>query len=139
MNRDMQKKDVDAIDRQGRTALFYASAKGDLAVVSKLIEANANVNVKDKDLNSPLHFAASSYQTAIADFLLKHGALPNAENAHGNTPLSNAVFDSKGRGEMIRLLLSWGASKTTKNHHGVSPEDLAKSIGNYDVAQFFEE
>ena len=51
--------------------------------------------------------------------------------------LSGAVFDSKGRGSMIELLLASKASRSLKNKHGVSPEDLANSIGNYDVAKFF--
>ena len=60
----------------------------------------------------------------------------DAPDVNGNTPLSNAVFDSRGRDQMIKLLLSFGANKTLKNKHGVSPEDLAKSIGNYDVSKF---
>jgi hypothetical protein len=37
---------------------------------------------------------------------------------------------------MIRLLLASGADKTLKNKQGVSPEDLAKTIANYDVSEF---
>jgi ankyrin repeat protein len=59
----------------------------------------------------------------------------DAQDIHGNTPLSRAVFDSKGRGQVIKLLLSSGANKDLKNKHGISPEDLAKSIGNYDVSK----
>jgi ankyrin repeat protein len=51
-------------------------------------------------------------------------------------PLSHAVFESRGRGEMIRLLLSFGADKALKNKHGVSPENLARTIANYDVSIF---
>jgi DNA-binding response OmpR family regulator len=36
----------------------------------------------------------------------------------------------------IRRLLAAGADKTTKNKHGVSPESLAQSIGNYDTTPF---
>ncbi len=37
---------------------------------------------------------------------------------------------------MIRLLLSAGADKTIENHYGVSPEKLAMTIANYDVARY---
>ena len=36
----------------------------------------------------------------------------------------------------VLLLLAAGADKTLKNNSGNSPEDLANSIANYDVAQY---
>ena len=131
-----QGKDVDALDREGRTALFYAAKDGDSAIAAELIRHGANVNAQDKGLEAPLHFAARAYQPEVAEVLLKNGANVDVQDAHGNTPLSRAVFDSRGRGQMIKLLLSSGANKALKNKHGVSPEALAKSIGNYDVSTF---
>jgi ankyrin repeat protein len=132
-----QGNDVDALDREGRTALFYAAMDSDSAIATELIRHGANVNVRDKSLKTPLHFAARAYQPKVAELLLKNGAEVDAQDAHGNTPLSDAVFDSKGRDQMIKLLLSSGANKALKNKHGVSAEDLAKSIGNYDISKFF--
>jgi len=40
---------------------------------------------------------------------------------------------------MIRLLLLYGADKKLKNNHGVSPEDLANKIANYDMKPFLAE
>jgi hypothetical protein len=37
---------------------------------------------------------------------------------------------------MIKVLLAHGADKALKNKYGISPADLAKSIGNYDVSVF---
>ncbi len=128
--------DVDVLDREGRTPLFYAAQDGDSAIAADLIRHGANVNAQDKSLKTPLHFAANAYQPEVAELLLKNGASVDAQDAHGNTPLSDAVFDSKGRGQMIKLLLSSGANKALKNKHGVSPEDLANSIGNYDISPF---
>jgi len=49
-----------------------------------------------------------------------------------------AAFACDGkRGDMIKLLLKHGASTTQPDKHGVSPLKLAKTIGHYDVAQFF--
>jgi ankyrin repeat protein len=127
--------DVDALDREGRTPLFYAAKDGDSAVAMELIRQGANVNAQDKGLETPLHFAARAYQPEVAELLLKNGANVDAQDIHGNTPLSRAVFDSTGRGQVIKLLLSSGANKDLKNKHGISPEDLAKSIGNYDVSK----
>jgi uncharacterized protein len=44
-----------------------------------------------------------------------------------------------GKGEMIRLLLDAGADRNLKNSSGVSPLELAATIGNYDVRQLFIE
>ncbi len=127
---------VDARDRGGRTPLFYAAQDGEHAIVAELLRRGATVNAQDRNLKTPLHFAASGFRTEVAELLLKSGASVNAQDSNGNTPLSDAVFESMGRGQMIKLLLAYGANKALKNNHGVSPDDLANSIANYDVRQF---
>jgi ankyrin repeat protein len=130
--------DVDDLDRDGRTPLFYSLRDGELDISSHLINAGANVNARDKNLETPLHFAAREYQVGSAKLLLERGANVDAQDSHGNTALFRAVFDSKGRGEMIALLLAHSADKHLKNKHGVSPDDLAHSIGNYEVSKFLK-
>lgn len=132
-----QGDDIHAQDRDGRTPLFQSVADGNVAISSQLIQAGANVNEQDKKQETPLHFAARENQVEVAELLLKSGAQVDAQDSHGNTPLSNAVFYSRGRGEMIKLLMAHSADKSLKNKHGVSPEELAKNIANYDIAKFF--
>jgi hypothetical protein len=97
---------VDALDEGRRTPLFYAAKDGDAEIVNQLIRHGANPNVPDKSLETPLHFAAREYQLEAAQCLIESGANPNAQDNHGNTPLWRAVFESRGRGDMIKLLLS---------------------------------
>jgi hypothetical protein len=59
-------------------------------------------------------------------------------NAHGNSPLFVATFNSRGRGDLIGLLLSDGANPDLVNRHGQSPRGLAGLIANYDIGQFFD-
>lgn len=127
---------VDALDREGRTALFYAVRDGSDEIIKILIEGGSDVNLKDHNLEAPLHFAAREFQLRAATALLDAGAEVNAKDAHGNTPLWRAVFESRGRGEMIMLLTKSGADKSIKNDHNTSPEDLAKRIGNFEVSRF---
>ncbi|NNM45400.1 ankyrin repeat domain-containing protein [Knoellia sp. DB2414S] len=54
------------------------------------------------------------------------------------TPLWVAVFESKGRGDAIQLLLDSGADPNVLNGSGRSPRDLAGTIANYDVSRYFE-
>jgi ankyrin repeat protein len=62
----------------------------------------------------------------------------NIEDRHGNTPLGRAVFNSRGRGELITALLKAGADRYHRNAYGKTPTELANTIANYNVAQFFD-
>jgi ankyrin repeat protein len=130
------RSDVDVRDGDGRTPLMHAAIEGHVEAIRLLVRAGANVNLSDDRGLAPLHFAAQEFHTEAARVLLMAGAEVNAKDGFGNTPLAKAVFGSRGKGEMIRLLVAHGADKSLKNDHGVSPEDLAAKIANYDVAKF---
>jgi uncharacterized protein len=124
---------MEQTDGRGRTPLFYAVEKDDIHRMHFLLANGANVNIGDHHGETPLHVAAHSFRLGAASLLIAAGARVDAQDGQGNTPLFRAVFESKGRGEMIRLLLSAGADKKITNHYGMSPEKLAMSITNYDV------
>jgi ankyrin repeat protein len=128
--------DLNAKDRDGRTALMHAVIGDKNELIDLLIKNGADVNAQDNDGFSPLHFAAQDFRTKAAGFLLRAGAQVNLCDKYGNTPLWRAVFNSRGRGEVIRLLLEHGADRLLKNKSGKTPVDLANNIGNYDVKQF---
>lgn len=131
-------EDVNALDRDGRTPLFQAIVDGNFEIAKELMQHGANVNARDRSLETPLHFAAREQQVKLAQLLLENGAEVNAVDSNGNTPLFRAVFDSQDQGDMIKLLLRHSADKHLKNNYGVSPEDLANSIANYDVKKFLQ-
>ena len=81
----------------------------------------------------PLHYAAMANRVAEAKERLAAGDDPNL----GNTPLFVAVFNSRGRGDLIAVLRQRGADPLEANNSGQTPVGLARLIGNYDVAQFF--
>jgi len=79
--------------------------------VAKLLLTNGSkVNSKNKNTDTPLHFAVTNGDIEIVQMLLDRGANINAENQYGITPLHNAVDSS--RMEIVELLLNQGACVT---------------------------
>jgi ankyrin repeat protein len=129
---------VDVRDRDGRTPLHQAAIFGDVAIAEALIAAGAELAAADTQGWTPLHFAAQSWQVDVARILIVRGAPVDPVDEQGNTPLWRAAFASRGRGELIDLLLASGADRNRKNIHGTSPLDLARTIANFDVLQWFK-
>ena len=94
-------------------------------------------NASDLAGDAALHFAARGFRCDVAKALPDAGAWVDPVNLHGNTRLPGAVFESRGRGEMIRLLLARGADRSRRNRHGVPPVECANNIANFDVRQHF--
>ena len=126
-------------DRDGRTELHYVALRGQLSAVEQLVQSGADLNAQDRQGFTPLHFAAQEYRLDVARALLAAGASTSIRNVHGNTALWTATFNSRGRGELISELLTHGADPDSINNSGGSPRTLAATIGNFNVAQFFDE
>jgi ankyrin repeat protein len=129
--------DINARDRDGRTPLFQAVIAGKENLVRELIRSGCDLKAKDASGKTALHLAAIQGRTACVNLLIEAGSPVDERDKDGNTPLSDAVFYSRGKGDIIQPLLKRGANPDLPNKHGVSPKELAESIGNYDVAQFF--
>jgi ankyrin repeat protein len=121
--------DPNVRDDDGRTPLFSAVLGGSLGLVGLMLESRADVNARDNDGFSPLHFAAQEYLPEIARLLIAKGADVNAVDNDGRSVLWRAVFSSRGRDEIIRLLRTAGAKSDTPDAEGVTPEDLAERKG----------
>ncbi|NPA12491.1 MAG: ankyrin repeat domain-containing protein, partial [Aquificae bacterium] len=120
-------------DKNGFTILHLAVLEGSTDVVSALLKAGANPNVKDREGKTPLHYAvinASDLRsnTAKIEVLLKAGADPNAQDKYGNTPLhyifAKDLYLEKFKLKNIVLLLKYGANPNIKNNKGETPLTL---------------
>ena len=114
--------------------------KGDLAVLKTALK-NYNINECDKFGNTALHLAVMEQQYDAFSYLIEKGADVNAQNTHGNSVLSVAVFNYKKNpplyNKMIEILLKQNANPHLTNQYNVSAHSLAHSIGNADVKKFF--
>ena len=93
-----------------------------------LLGLGLEVNARDKDLSTPLHFACSHRNFEIALLLLDHGAELNARNADGETPLHHvsrsktSVHDDP---RVAQTLLERGADVNARNKDEETPFHLA--------------
>jgi ankyrin repeat protein len=127
----------DALDREGRTPLFYAIRDGEDGIAEALIRAGSNVNIQDFHGESPLHYASRLYRPHLAQILLQRRSRVDAADIHGNTPLWSAVWSSTKGVEIFKILLANGADRAHKNLYGVSPEALANRLNREDARQCF--
>jgi ankyrin repeat protein len=117
---------------QGMSPILEAIAVSQQAcdVVQVLLAAGADPSAPDPATGkTPLHIASMRQDHALVQLLLAGKADVHARDAHGNTPLFDAVFRSQGRPDVVELLLNAGAEKSSVNRHGVSPSDLAERCG----------
>jgi ankyrin repeat protein len=134
--------DVDARDRDGRTALMYAIVAEDAEprMIEYLVQHGADVNAVEKGGWTPLHFAARDHKVEIATILLSHGATIDSVDAYGNTPLSRCLSSAyPDKLAMVDFLLAHGTDPRRKNYYDSSPVDYARLVGKLDLVERLEQ
>ena len=114
---------------QMRTPLHSAAYYGDLEVVQKLVEYDADVNAKDEEGRTPFYNASEGIypkDCSVHQLLLELGADIDARANNGWTPLHNASFYG-ARLEVIRLLLERGADINARSKDDSTPLHKASS------------
>ena len=91
--------------------------------------ATADVNARDYEGRSPLHFAASGGTPAHIKALLKSGANVNARSEAGRTPLHVAAASRAFKSANIALLLKAGANVNARDDFAKTPLHVAAAYG----------
>ena len=68
------------------TSIYEAAEEGQIEEVKKLLLAGADLNIKTKFMETPLHFAAENGQKEVAELLIDKGADVNANAKWERTP-----------------------------------------------------
>lgn len=77
-----------------------------------------------------LHMAAAGGSVDVARILLDAGAVVDARDVRGVTPLIFAVATDRPQSSLVRLLLQRGADKTLRSNLGESAVDWARKYNN---------
>ncbi|KAJ8571323.1 hypothetical protein ON010_g5513 [Phytophthora cinnamomi] len=98
----------------------------------QLLDSGVNLDTKDEDERTPLHWACATGRLDVAEFLLEHAkAAVNVQDDAGWTPLMSAA--SAGHGDVVGLLLSKGADANLANENGQIP--LHYHRGRQEIAE----
>jgi ankyrin repeat protein len=78
-------------------------------VIKHLIELGVDVNAKDRESWTPLHFAARTKSPAVVRLLVDAGADVNAERGKGVTAIHESVLTFPSNLEVFEIFLAAGA------------------------------
>ncbi|XP_024032855.1 ankyrin repeat domain-containing protein, chloroplastic [Morus notabilis] len=119
--------DINAVDKDGCTAIHKAIIGKKQAITNYLLRESANPFVCDKDGATLMHYAVRTASIQAIKILLLYNVDMNLPDNDGWTPLHLAV--QARRIDVIKLLLIKGADKTLKNKDGLTPLDLCLYSG----------
>ena len=124
---------IDACDSYLRTALIYSTFYDNMDLLAWLIDNGANINHQDRNGYSALHFAGQEKKLRPAKLLVDKGANLELEDIHGNTPIWNTIFNSKGDTQIVDFYIAKGANLNHVNKHGKTPRQMAEIITGFDL------
>ncbi|MFJ7972651.1 M48 family metallopeptidase [Psychrobacillus sp. NPDC096389] len=114
------------------TPLMEAVSNGDEQTVSELVASNVDLEEKDSEGTTALHYAVYGDNIEIAEILLIAGANPNTMDDYTNAITASLEIENL---EMAYLLYSFGAKPTNKGPQGYSAYDM---LGVTSIVDFLE-
>ena len=129
--------DLEAKDRDGRTALMKAAMIGDIEGVKSFVECGADFGAKDKYGRTALMKAAYNGHLEVVKYLAECGADVEAKDVDGRTALMKAA--NWGELDVVEYLAQNGADLEAKDEDGDTALDIAKNKKRDNCVEFLEE
>uniref|UniRef100_A0A673YDF4 Ankyrin repeat domain 52 n=1 Tax=Salmo trutta TaxID=8032 RepID=A0A673YDF4_SALTR len=155
-------EEVNALDQERRTPLHAAACLGDVHIMDLLINSgnvlhhtphpfylfsfrlsqkavglllkhDAEVNLRDKFWQTPLHVAAANRATRCAETLIPKLSSLNVADRFGRTALHHAAHS--GHMEMVNLLLNKGANLSASDKKERQPIHWAAYLGHLEIVK----
>ena len=137
-----QGADVNAVDDDGDTALYYALSRDRAEIVDLLLDHGADPNItgrrgNPRQLANPLQVAADHGWNEVVSSLLRHGADINRQGSGGVTAAMLAA--GAGHTEALRTLCAAGADLDLLDVDGDSVLFYAASRGRVEAVRLLLE
>ena len=128
---------INSVSSADDSKLFVENAmQNKIKEIEQLIKDGVDVNSKDDDGNTGLHWAASFGLVEMANLLLSNGADTNLRNKDGNTPLHWAA--GEGNTEVVKILISNGANVNAKGKSNWTPLRWAEARKRQEIADILK-
>ncbi len=111
----------------------FAVIKGNLDEAKEILQKNKDlsINIKTKEMQTALHFAAEYGHKEILCYLLENRAYINSRDSNGNTPLHIAA--ENGQKEIVQILIEYKANKKITNVDGLTAYNKAESKKHLEI------
>mmetsp|Transcript_19748 Transcript_19748/g.25575 ORF Transcript_19748/g.25575 Transcript_19748/m.25575 type:complete len:314 (-) Transcript_19748:51-992(-) len=114
-----------------------ACQRGDIPQVIQWLSAAGNIDARDADGRSALHYAASSGHSELVKTLLTEAhASPDALDNFKQSPLHAAA--QAGSASAVRTLLDNGADVSLRDNAGRTPLNAADDAGNFGCSRLIQ-
>lgn len=130
---------LDFVDSRAMSPLMVAANDNNLEIVKILVEAGADVNLKNPENGkTALMYAAGNGYVEVCQFLIgSKGVLLNAKDKAGKTALMYAVFFA--RKDIVPLLIDSGANVNSRSDTDESALSIALKTGRMEIVKLLQD
>ncbi|KAL3474270.1 ankyrin repeat-containing domain protein [Aspergillus californicus] len=122
-------------DTRGRSALHWAASAGNSNIITVLLHAGMDINIRSSWANeTPLILAAQRAHYRAAAVLVAAGANTSLPDYFGHTPLEHAANNSIL--SLVQLLVNNGANVDWQSLDGRTPLSFAVEHGSIHIVEF---
>lgn len=134
----IQQVDINITNEYNQNLLHEAVAFNNTEIGIDLISRRIDVNHKDNEGFTPLHFTAHYNNFVLTEAILNCGGNPNIKNKYSNNAIWVATFNARGKYELVKLFKKHGGDPHAKNLNGKSALDFARQIGDKNLISILE-